>query len=129
MDESHIIRNDKSLVSKSICQLKEVAKWMITGTPVHNKLSDFFLILKFLHCDPFDDPRVFRNLIEKDGIWGQKRLLLITKSIMLRRLKGDLTRMMSSDASLPEKKIKVVRVQLNALERKAYEAVSGHSKS
>ena len=128
MDESHIIRNDKSLVSKSICGLKGTAKWMITGTPVHNKLGDFFLILKFLNCSPFGDIRVFKTLIEKDGNLGQKRLLLITKSIMLRRLKGDLAQMTSSDPILPKKKVKIVPVQLNALERMVYDAVMAHSK-
>ena len=40
VDEAHVARNSKSKVFKGIYHIKATYKWMVTGTPVQNRLSD-----------------------------------------------------------------------------------------
>lgn len=55
LDEAHYIRNWKSKGNKGVCDLVAKKKWALTGTPIQNKESDLFALLKFLQCSPFDE--------------------------------------------------------------------------
>jgi SNF2 family DNA or RNA helicase len=55
LDEAHNIRNYKSLQAQAVFLLKARHRWALTGTPVNNKELDFYSLLKFLRCHPFDD--------------------------------------------------------------------------
>jgi transcription termination factor 2 len=35
--------------------LSSVNYWALSGTPIHNKEADFYALLKFIKCHPFDD--------------------------------------------------------------------------
>ena len=54
LDEAHVIRNPKSGVSQSVCRLRAVRRWAVTGTPVQNKELDMYALLRFLRVSPFD---------------------------------------------------------------------------
>jgi thymidine kinase len=50
VDEAHFLRNYQSQQSKSIYALKDAPyKMVLTGTPIVNRSSDIFGILKFLY--------------------------------------------------------------------------------
>ncbi len=42
-------------------------RWAVTGTPIQNKVKDFFSLIKFLRLAPFDDYRVWREAVDKRG--------------------------------------------------------------
>jgi len=48
LDEAHEIRNKKSKIFKSVCQLHTQIKWIVTGTPVFNSMEDFVSLCTFL---------------------------------------------------------------------------------
>ena len=47
-DEAHHLRNDNTKKHKGCCQLKGKISWLLTGTPVQNRLSDFHNLSKVL---------------------------------------------------------------------------------
>ena len=51
LDEGHEIRNQKSLVYKNVISLRSTTKWILTGTPIFNKMKDFVTLCKFIGLD------------------------------------------------------------------------------
>ena len=48
LDEGHEIRNRKSVVNRNCMQLKAKIKWILSGTPVFNKMRDFVILCEFI---------------------------------------------------------------------------------
>lgn len=48
LDEGHEIRNPKSLVHKNAMMIKASIKWILTGTPVFNRMKDFVVLCGFI---------------------------------------------------------------------------------
>lgn len=48
LDEGHEIRNPKSLVYKNAMLIKSSIKWVLTGTPVFNRMRDFVVLCGFI---------------------------------------------------------------------------------
>lgn len=91
LDEAHEIRNSSTLAFKAIEALRAERRWCLTGTPVHNKLSDLFSLAKFLRYYPFADPSIARKLITHPLQNGDRKGLDHLQSMMklfsLRRVK------------------------------------------
>ena len=121
LDEAHVIRNPKSGVSQSVCRLRAVRRWAVTGTPVQNKELDMYALLRFLRVSPFDQLAVwcnFRVIYSTQSNYGllkvwkrwvdssknknqdqaTDRLQLLIKTLLLRRTKDQKTD--GSDAPL-----------------------------
>lgn len=47
-DEAHHLRNRKTSVHKGACQLQADIRWMVTGTPINNKLNDIYALCEVL---------------------------------------------------------------------------------
>ncbi|XP_043270770.1 transcription termination factor 2-like [Venturia canescens] len=122
LDEAHVIRNHKSLTCEAVCGISASKRWVLTGTPVHNKEMDLFSLLKFLKCSPFDDVRVWKRWVDNKNVAGSERLSTVMKSIMLRRTKQELQENGSLDV-LPEKLIETIEVKLDPDERLVYDKV------
>ncbi|XP_050421193.1 uncharacterized protein LOC126833731 [Adelges cooleyi] len=119
LDEAHIIRNNKSCTSIAICNLSSIFRWAITGTPIHNKEADFYTLLKFIGCKPFDDWGIWKRWVGNNDRIGSERLALIANVVMLRRTKQELSQLTSFN--LPTKTFQVVPVKLCKEEKEAYE--------
>ncbi|XP_063992969.1 transcription termination factor 2 [Diachasmimorpha longicaudata] len=128
LDEGHVIRNHKSQVCEAVCALYAHKRWVLTGTPIHNKEMDLFSVLKFLQCAPFDDIRVWKRWVDNKNQAGHDRLATVMKTLMLRRTKEELMKNHSID-SLPEKFSEIVWVTLDPEERVVYEKVMLYSKT
>ncbi|XP_060834139.1 metacaspase-2-like isoform X4 [Rhopalosiphum padi] len=121
LDEAHQIRNKKTQTSFAVCKTKSIYRWAITGTPIHNKEADFFTLLKFIRCHPFDDWNVWKRWVGNNDDAGRHRLSLLVKTLMLRRTKQELSKY--TTFKIPSKKVHEIEIELSKEERSAYEKV------
>lgn len=55
LDEAHSIKSRTTGVAKACFVLKGTYKWCLSGTPVQNRIGEFFSLLRFLEVRPFAD--------------------------------------------------------------------------
>ena len=53
LDEAHSIKSRTTGVAKACFALKGDYKWCLSGTPVQNRIGEFFSLLRFLEVTPF----------------------------------------------------------------------------
>ncbi|KAK5461261.1 DNA repair protein rad16 [Exophiala xenobiotica] len=53
LDEAHSIKSRTTGVAKACFALKSNYKWCLSGTPVQNRIGEFFSLLRFLEVMPF----------------------------------------------------------------------------
>ncbi|KAL8908758.1 MAG: hypothetical protein Q9207_000615 [Kuettlingeria erythrocarpa] len=53
LDEAHNIKSRTTGVAKACFALKADYKWCLSGTPVQNRIGEFFSLLRFLEVKPF----------------------------------------------------------------------------
>ena len=53
LDEAHSIKSRTSSSAKACFALKADYKWCLSGTPVQNRIGEFFSLLRFLEVKPF----------------------------------------------------------------------------
>lgn len=53
LDEAHNIKTRTTGVAKACFALKADYKWCLSGTPVQNRIGEFFSLLRFLQVKPF----------------------------------------------------------------------------
>ena len=53
LDEAHSIKTRTTSVAKACFALKANYKWCLSGTPVQNRIGEFFSLLRFLEVAPF----------------------------------------------------------------------------
>lgn len=63
LDEGHIIRNRQTITSKAIMQLTGKCKWVLTGTPIINRLDDMYSLVKFLNLEPWSQIGFWKQFI------------------------------------------------------------------
>ncbi|XP_063696504.1 uncharacterized protein LOC134827673 [Culicoides brevitarsis] len=116
LDEGHFVRNSESQQCEAICALQGKMRWILTGTPVHNRVDDVFSYLKFLKCTPFDEKRIFTRWTtnRKGSHDGTSRLNVILKALMIRRTKAEL-QLLSA-----EKVVIDIEYDLEPVEAEAY---------
>lgn len=130
LDEAHVIRNHKSQTAQAMCMLKGGRRWVVTGTPVHNKEMDLFSLIRFLRISPFDDYTCWKHQIQNGSAQGRIRLALVTKAIILRRTKDQLDVNTGKKlVELPEKRVIEHALSLSQEERQIYDRVFTFSRS
>jgi hypothetical protein len=88
LDEGHVIRNGKTKISIACCAVEATNRWIVTGTPMNNSLTELHaLVGKFLQCGPFADRTVWRQQIDNDTELGREKLSALLGTLMLRRTK------------------------------------------
>ncbi|RMD43920.1 hypothetical protein DV735_g1195, partial [Chaetothyriales sp. CBS 134920] len=53
LDEAHSIKQRTTGVARACFALKSNYKWCLSGTPVQNRIGEFFSLLRFLEVQPF----------------------------------------------------------------------------
>jgi len=61
LGEAHIIENRNTAISKAVSALKDDRRWCTTGTPIQNRSSDLYILLRFLILYPYDNLRNFER--------------------------------------------------------------------
>lgn len=117
LDEAHMIREQSTQQSKSICRLSANRRWAVTGTPVQNRLEDLGALMTFLRIKPFDEKGGFAQYIMSPFKMCDPDILpklrLLVDSITLRRLKDRI--------DLPPRHDHLVKLDFDTEERAIYE--------
>lgn len=122
LDEAQRIKNWQTKTANTIKQLKSRYAFVLTGTPIENRIDDLYSIMQFL--DPhifgslFRFNRDFYELDEKGKPIGYKNLDTLhqrIRPIMLRRLKSDV------EAQLPNKTVNNYFVSMHPEQRTRYQ--------
>ncbi|CDS00525.1 related to RAD5-DNA helicase [Sporisorium scitamineum] len=127
LDEAHNIKNRSTMNARACCDLVSRRRWALTGTPIINRLTDLFSLLKFLRVEPWGDFSFFNSFVCKPFQAKSTKALdvvqVILESVLLRREK----RMKDKDGKpivqLPPKTIEVRELEFTELERRIYENV------
>ncbi|KAH7030904.1 SNF2 family N-terminal domain-containing protein [Microdochium trichocladiopsis] len=138
LDEGHIIRTPTTTCAKAAYDLKAKSRWVLTGTPIVNKLKDFQSLLRFLRISGgIEDPMLFNTVIGRpiEGEIGgedssqeyrkaESLLQALSRDLCLRRLKH----MGFVDLKLPEKTERIFDVEFNKDEKVKYDAMLSQAK-
>ena len=54
MDEAHRLKNDDSLLYKTLVDFDTNQRLLVTGTPLQNSLKELWCLLHFLNPDKFE---------------------------------------------------------------------------
>ena len=63
LDEAHTIKNRRSKTSKACYALAADHRWVLTGTPIVNRLEDLFSLVRFLGVEPWNNFSFWRTFI------------------------------------------------------------------
>ncbi|XP_048350920.1 transcription termination factor 2 isoform X2 [Sphaerodactylus townsendi] len=129
LDEAHNIRNPKVQASIAACKLRASARWAVTGTPIQNNLLDMYSLLRFLHCSPFDEFKVWKSQVDNNTRKGGERLAILTRSLLLRRTKDQLDSSGKPLVSLPQRLTRLHRLKLSGAEQSVYDVLFTRSRS
>jgi superfamily II DNA or RNA helicase len=120
LDESQIIKNPKSKISRAVRLLKAENRLVLTGTPIENSLNDLWSQLTFLNPGILGGQQLFQeefvNPVEKFQDEEKKNLLkCIIEPFILRRTKTVV------EKDLPALSEKVYYCEMSDDQRKLYD--------
>ena len=132
LDEGHTIRNRSTATFKAVMSLNGTCKWILTGTPVINRLDDLFSLVKFLHLEPWCRVSYWKQFIStpfenKDFKQAFDVANAILQPVLLRRTK----QMRDVDGTplveLPPKEIIVERLKFGEYQHEVYRQFLGRA--
>lgn len=128
LDEAHVIKNRATQSAQACACLAATHRWALTGTPIQNSLLDLFSLVHFLRHEPWCAALWWRRVITTPHESGDPDALVRVREYVVRRLV--LRRMAEAHlaASLPQKHVSLVWVDLGAEERLFYDALFKRSK-
>ncbi|KAI0964814.1 SNF2 family N-terminal domain-containing protein [Xylaria arbuscula] len=121
---AHSIKDSTTTTAKAVFSLKSDRRWVVTGTPIQNRVSELASLFRFLQVFQYSNPKIFDERITR--LWssgkGQKaieRLKCLLNFIMLRRPQEGL--------NLPGRTDLKVIVDFDGQERNVYNAARDKS--
>ena len=123
LDEGQFVKNQSTKASKAVKQINCQQRFVLTGTPVENRLSELwnlfdFLMPGYLFGHQRFVERLEKPIVQKGDAEARQQLNRLVRPFILRRLKKDVLK------ELPDKIEHVRRIQLSEEERKVYHAQS-----
>ena len=119
LDEAQHIKNAATLTSKAVKQINCRQRFVLTGTPVENRLSELWNLFDFLMSGYLYTHTAFREKLEKPIVKSKNpeasaQLRRLVKPFLLRRRKSEVLK------ELPPKEEYIRRISLSEEERKTY---------
>lgn len=134
LDEAHYIKNRQSKTAKACYELSARHRWVLTGTPIVNRLEDLFSLVRFLKVEPWSNFSFWKTFITVPFEGGEFiRALDVVQTVLeplvLRRTKDMKTPDGEALVPLPPKVIDVERIVLSQHERDVYDHIYLRAKS
>ncbi|XP_058078110.1 ISWI chromatin-remodeling complex ATPase CHR11-like isoform X2 [Magnolia sinica] len=121
IDEAHRIKNENSLLSKTMRLYNTNYRLLITGTPVQNNLHELWSLLNFLLPEIFSSAETFDEWFQISADNDQhevvQQLHKVLRPFLLRRLKSDV------EKGLPPKKETILKVGMSQMQKQYYRAL------
>uniref|UniRef100_A0A8C6KLQ8 Chromodomain helicase DNA binding protein 1 n=1 Tax=Nothobranchius furzeri TaxID=105023 RepID=A0A8C6KLQ8_NOTFU len=114
VDEAHRLKNDDSLLYKTMMDFKSTHRLLITGTPLQNSLKELWSLLHFIMPEKFHSWELFEEEHGKGRDSGYTSLHKELEPFLLRRVKKDV------EKSLPAKVEQILRVEMSAIQKQYY---------
>uniref|UniRef100_A0A8C1V011 Chromodomain helicase DNA binding protein 1 n=1 Tax=Cyprinus carpio TaxID=7962 RepID=A0A8C1V011_CYPCA len=114
VDEAHRLKNDDSLLYKTMIEFKSNHRLLITGTPLQNSLKELWSLLHFIMPEKFHSWELFEEEHGKGRDSGYTSLHKELEPFLLRRVKKDV------EKSLPAKVEQILRVEMSAIQKQYY---------
>uniref|UniRef100_A0A8C9ZML9 Chromodomain helicase DNA binding protein 1 n=1 Tax=Sander lucioperca TaxID=283035 RepID=A0A8C9ZML9_SANLU len=114
VDEAHRLKNDDSLLYKTMMDFKSNHRLLITGTPLQNSLKELWSLLHFIMPEKFHSWELFEEAHGKGRDSGYASLHKELEPFLLRRVKKDV------EKSLPAKVEQILRVEMSAIQKQYY---------
>nr|XP_036877332.1 chromodomain-helicase-DNA-binding protein 1-like isoform X2 [Manis javanica] len=121
VDEAHRLKNQSSLLHKTLSEFSVAFSLLLTGTPIQNSLQELYSLLSFVEPDLFSKEQVEDFVqryqdIEKESE-SASELHKLLQPFLLRRVKAEVA------TELPKKTEVVIYHGMSALQKKYYRAV------
>ncbi|KAI0594831.1 RAD5-like protein [Biscogniauxia sp. FL1348] len=128
LDEAHTIKNRQSKTAKACYELSAEHRWVLTGTPIVNRLEDLFSLVRFLRVEPWNNFSFWRTFItvpfeSKDFMRALDVVQTVLEPLVMRRTKDMKTPDGQLLVPLPPKTIEIVDVELSKAERAIYDHI------
>ncbi|MCD9645194.1 ISWI chromatin-remodeling complex ATPase chr11 [Datura stramonium] len=121
IDEAHRIKNENSLLSKTMRLYNTNYRLLITGTPLQNNLHELWALLNFLLPEIFSSAETFDEWFQISGENDQQEVVQqlhkVLRPFLLRRLKSDV------EKGLPPKKETILKVGMSQMQKHYYRAL------
>ncbi|XP_017464823.1 PREDICTED: chromodomain-helicase-DNA-binding protein 1 [Rhagoletis zephyria] len=114
VDEAHRLKNDDSLLYKSLKEFETNHRLLITGTPLQNSLKELWALLHFIMPNRFVTWEDFEVEHGNAADKGYTKLHQQLEPYILRRVKKDV------EKSLPAKVEQILRVEMTLLQKQYY---------
>ncbi|XP_027944187.1 chromodomain-helicase-DNA-binding protein 1-like isoform X3 [Eumetopias jubatus] len=121
VDEAHRLKNQNSLLHKTLSEFSVVFNLLLTGTPIQNSLQELYSLLSFVEPDLFPKEQVGEFVqhyqdVEKESE-SASELHRLLQPFLLRRVKAEVA------TELPKKTEVVIYHGMSALQKKYYKAI------
>lgn len=126
LDEGHNIRNKSTKTAKAVYALQSDRKWILTGTPIINRLEDLFSLVHYLGLRPWSYHSLWKQCISlpfetgKDVNIAIELLKSILDPILLRRTKNQKDKDGNYLVTLPPKEVFIEKLKFNKKEETIY---------
>lgn len=128
IDEGHHIKNRASKTARACYEIQAVHRWVLTGTPIVNKLEDLFSLVRFLGVEPWNNFSFWKTFVtvpfEKgDFVRALDVVQTVLEPLVMRRTKDMKTPDGLPLVPLPPKHVEIVDIELSRTEREVYDLI------